>query len=98
MISSVPIPMIVEQEDRMTLRMSDREGVDGETGFVVIGGVPFVNLVDGSRAFPPTRDGDDDDVVLRTRATREGAVKTAPFTTVSERRYESSEMTASESL
>ena len=84
----------------MTLRMSDREGVDGETGFVVGGGVPFVNLVDGSRAFPPTRDDDDDDddVVLRTRATREGAVKTAPFTTVSERRYESSEMTASESL
>jgi len=90
--------MIVEQEDRMTLRMSDREGVDGETGFVVVGGVPFVNLVDESRAFPPTRDDDDDDVVLRTRATREGAVKTAPFTTVSERRYESSAMTASESL
>lgn len=55
------VPMIVEQEDRMARRMSDREGVGVgvgvETGFVGDAGVPFGgNLVDGCRAFPPPRD------------------------------------------
>ena len=54
LISSVP--MIVEQEDMMARRMSDREGVGVETGFVDDAGVPFGNLGDGCRAFPPPRD------------------------------------------
>jgi hypothetical protein len=84
--------MIVEQEDRMARRMSDREGVGVETGFVDDAGVPFGgNLGDGCRAFPSPRDVGG----LSTRTTREGVVKTVPFAAVSERRYESSATTAS---